>query len=118
MKHKINSINIFFDKLEIWEDINNGKSYKSEIHQAILSFLNDSSMENALSIYEIFFEAYWIGTQNEINPFIDLIKKMNTFEKNAGRLVTKQRDHFVHSVFVFILGLWQPKKHFEFLWLL
>jgi hypothetical protein len=105
MKNKVDYINSFFSELELWEDINEGKKHKSTIQRTVLSFLNDCSMENAIAVYESFFEAYWIGTQNESNPFIDLIRKMNLYERNAGRLLQKQRDHFVHSAFVFILGL-------------
>lgn len=98
-------VNNFFNELEIWEDINNKQNHKERIHKSILLFLDNCKMENAFRVYEEFFTAYWIGTQGDKNPFIELLQKMKLFEENAGQLLPKQRDHYVHSVYVFILGL-------------
>jgi hypothetical protein len=104
-KNMIKYINDFFNMLEIWEDIKSGKNYKNIIHQAILEFLKDRSPENATKVYVSFFEAYWIGIQTEKNPFVELVHKINAFEKRVGDLLARQRDHYLHSTFVFILGL-------------
>jgi hypothetical protein len=98
-------INNFFEQLEVWEDLNNNQSYKKQIHKSILQFLIKSDKENAFIVYKAFFDAYWIGSRNEHNPFIELLDKLKLFEENAGQLISKQRDHYVHSVYVFILGL-------------
>lgn len=96
---------LFFRSLEVYEDIENGKNYKSEIYASIVAFIQDSNSENAKRVYESFFKAYWIGIQYDKNPFIDLIQKIKQFEENAGILLSKQRDHYIHSVNVFLLGL-------------
>lgn len=101
----IEYVNDFFSQLEIWEDLNKKSNHRQSIHTSIIQFINNSNIENALSVYQTFFTAYWIGTQAEQNPFIELIEKMKAFEENAGVLLPKQRDHYVHSVYVFILGI-------------
>lgn len=91
--------------MEIYEDIYNGKSHKVEIYRSVRAFLADCRFETATQVWASFFTSYWIGTQSAKNPFTELIQKVNLFEKHAGVLLTKQRDHYVHSVLVFVLGL-------------
>lgn len=98
-------IHSFFNNLEIYEDIHNGKEYKQEIIDAICNFLNSTTADSAYKVYETFFNAYWIGISENENPFLILIEKVKTFEKLAGRLTPKQRDHYIHSVFVFLIGI-------------
>ena len=42
---------------------------------------------------------------SEPNTLLDLVETMEKYEKNTGMLIERQRDHFIHSVNVFILGL-------------
>ncbi|AKB19057.1 hypothetical protein [Methanosarcina sp. WWM596] len=95
----------FFNDLEIYEDLNNNKEYKQEIITAVRDFLKSADVDSAYKVYESFFKAYWIGTSEKENPFLILIEKMKNFEKLAGRLTSKQRDHYVHSAFVFLIGI-------------
>lgn len=99
------NIQKFFEKLEIWEDINNQKNYKYEIKQAILHFMDNPTENSAMNIYSNFFKAYWIGTQDDKNPFLEMIEKMKQYEQSGGQVILSQRDHLIHSVNVFILGL-------------
>lgn len=105
MSNSKNFINSFFDSLEIWEDVHNRNCYKKNIFNSILTFIDTPSSDTAFSVYENFLKAYWIGIQNERNPFIELLEKMKVYEENAGKLIRKQRDHYMHSVNVFILGI-------------
>jgi len=98
-------INDFINELEVWEDKNNNTKHKMEIHKALTRFIKDSNKDNAFLVYRVFFEAYWIGTQGSNNVFHELVEKMRLFEEHAGVLIPKQRDHYVHSVHVFLLGL-------------
>lgn len=41
----------------------------------------------------------------ESNTFLDLLDMMRSYEESAATLTAKQRDHYVHSVNVFLLGL-------------
>lgn len=103
----------FLDKLEIYEDLHSGKIYKKMISESIKNFIN-SPIDSAYSVYEAFFTAYWIGTQRKENPFLKLIENMKLFEELGGRLTLNQRDHFVHSVFVFLLGLGIYEQNYNY----
>ncbi|MFA5062819.1 MAG: hypothetical protein WC578_01930 [Candidatus Omnitrophota bacterium] len=99
------SLGNFFHELELYEDIHSGNRYKKDIAEAVFNFLKKNNESNAYKVYTSFFNAYWIGIQHPDNPFLKLQDTLRKFEENAGRLIDKQRDHYVHSVNVFILGL-------------
>ncbi len=95
----------FFDELEIFEDLEGGHCYKIFIRQAILEFIDRETKDTALAVYRTFFDSYRIALEGESNPFIDLLDVLKNYEENAAVLIDKQRDHYIHSVNVFILGL-------------
>lgn len=96
----------FFEELEIYEDIYNGKKYKESMLYSIKKFLECKTNDNAEEVYKNFFEAYWIGIQEKSeNPFLEILNKMHEYEKFGGKIVIKQRDHFIHSIEVFTLGI-------------
>ena len=97
--------NHFFDELEVFEDVSRGHCYKGFIRQAVLEFLENETKEKAFAVYETFFDSYRITLKGESNPFIDLLDVLRSYEENAATLIDKQRDHYIHSVNVFILGL-------------
>lgn len=98
-------INCFFNQLEVYEDVSNGHNYKAFMHQAVLGFLENETKKTALSVYEAFFDCYRIKIAGDTNPFIDLLDVLKSYEENAATLIDKQRDHYIHSVNVFVLGL-------------
>ena len=73
--------------------------------QSVYAFLHDETKDTAFQVYDIFFGTYRITLQGAKNPFIDLLDTLRTYEEKAATLIEKQRDHFVHSVNVFVLGL-------------
>lgn len=95
----------FFGELEVFEDIEYGHCYKIFIRQAIFEFLDNETKDNAFAVYRTFFDIYRIALKGEPNPFIDLLDVLKNYEENAAVLIDKQRDHYIHSVNVFILGL-------------
>jgi len=95
----------FFDGLEVYEDIARGHCYKIFMRQAIREFLDHETKETAFAVYRTFFDSYRITLQGSSNPFIDLLDVLKNYEENAAVLIDKQRDHYIHSVNVFILGL-------------
>jgi len=97
--------NLFFDELEVFEDMSRGHSYKAYLHQAVLEFLENETKVTAFAVYRSFFDSYRITLEGESNPFIDLLDVLLSYEERASTLIDKQRDHYVHSVNVFILGL-------------
>lgn len=98
-------ISNFFKKLELYEDIHNSKHHKKEIMASISRFLDLGDEKSAFNVYDAFFKAYWIGMQSKENPFLALTDTIRKYEEGAGRLIDKQRDHYVHSVNVFLLGI-------------
>ena len=97
--------NKFFDELEVFEDISRGHSYKAYLRQSVIEFLEDETKDTAFGVYRSFFDSYRITLEGETNPFIDLLDVLLSYEERASTLIDKQRDHYVHSVYVFILGL-------------
>ncbi len=95
----------FFDDLEVFEDIEKGHCYKIFMKQAIIEFLKNETKETAFNVYRTFFDSYRIKMEAQTNPFIDLLDVLKSYEQNASVLIDKQRDHYIHSVNVFILGL-------------
>lgn len=95
----------FFDELEVFEDTERGHCYKIFMRQAIREFLDNETKETAFAVYRAFFDSYRITIEGSSNPFIDLLDVLKSYEENAAALIDRQRDHYIHSVNVFILGL-------------
>ncbi len=97
-------VELFFDALEI-STTKHPERKKDFLAQSVYSFLQEESKDTAFHVYEIFFGTYRIMLKGAKNPFIDLLDTLRSYEERAATLIEKQRDHFVHSVNVFILGL-------------
>ncbi|WP_405295019.1 RyR domain-containing protein [Methanobrevibacter sp.] len=118
----------FFDMVELYDDKiefkdNHGKThfhdYKGLLKASIDVFLEYESSYTAYEVYETFLMIYQITPEDksevdenspkilisEPNNLLDLVNIMRKYEKNTGDLIDRQRDHFIHSVNVFILGL-------------
>ena len=105
MKNIKKYANLFFDMLEVYEDRSHGHNYKAYMHQAVLDFMQNESKETAFAVYKSFFDSYRIMMPGKDKCFIDLLDALLDYEENAATLIDKQRDHYIHSVNVFILGL-------------
>ena len=111
-------IDDFFNDLELYDDYKNGHNYKDLLHASVIRFLDFENTYTAYDIYENFFMIYQITdedkseekiTENkqvsESNTLLKLVNMMKDYEDNTGKLIEKQRDHFIHSIKVFLLGL-------------
>lgn len=107
--------NHFFDELEVFEDLSRGHSYKAFLRQAVIEFVDDQTKDSAFGVYRSFFDSYRITLEGRSNPFIDLLDVLLSYEERASTLIDKQRDHYVHSVNVFLLGLcvYSQNAHFR-----
>lgn len=105
MNNLRNYVEQFFDELEVYEDIHRGHNYKVFLRQSIYEFLECDTKETAFAVYQAFFDSYRITLDGEKNPFIDLLDILKSYEENASTLIDRQRDHYIHSVHVFVLGL-------------
>ena len=110
-------IDDFFDGLELYDDYNERHHYKKLLKASIDVFLQYESKYTAKDVYRMFFMIYQITDEDkskrqekmdlvgEPNTVLNLIEVMEKYEKNTGELIDRQRDHFIHSVNVFLLGL-------------
>ena len=69
--------------------------------RAISQFMETGLAENAFDVYFCYLEMF-IGKYNTSKKMIEMLAE---FEMNASSLLMKHRDHYSHSVYVFILGL-------------
>lgn len=110
-------IDSFFSDLKLYDDYRKKHDYKSLLKAAIDAFLQHESDYTAKEVYRIFFMIYQITDEDKSqrqedksiigqpNTLLHLVNVMETYEKNTGELIDRQRDHFIHSVNVFLLGL-------------
>lgn len=108
-------IDDFFNNIELYDDVHNDCDYKETLKTYIDMFLADQTKAAAYKIYETFFDIYRIVEEDKSkhqlnrtdnsNTLLKLVGIMKKYEENTGDLIDKQRDHFIHSVNVFLLGL-------------
>lgn len=98
-------IGIFFDTLELSADKDNQHNYKAFIRGSIDDFISKGTKDTAFEVYQTFLDSYQIVSEETNNPFVDLLDTLRKYEENASVLTDKQRDHYIHSVNVFLLGL-------------
>lgn len=94
----------FFSELRIASD-HAGSTKREALEQSVLEFLSDETKETAFDVYRIFFGTYRIILKGSKNPFLDLLDVLSAYEERAATLIEKQRDHYIHSVNVFVLGI-------------
>ena len=108
----------FFKDLELYDDYKNGHDYKRLLTSVIDVFFEYESNYTAFEVYQAFFMIYQIIPEDkseekvtktdivsEPNTLLDLVNIMKNYEQKTGDLIERQRDHFIHSVNVFLLGL-------------
>ena len=94
----------FFSALTMDSDRGGVHDYKSLLRSTVSAFLDRPDKERAFEVYSMFFDCYRVKLQGSAS-FIDLLDTLKSYEENAATLLDKQRDHYVHSVNVFLLGL-------------
>lgn len=118
----------FFEMITLYDDNKEFKDsngnvyhhdYKGLLKAAIDVFMEFESSYTAYEVYETFLMIYQITPEDksdvdesspnslisEPNTLLNLVRIMKDYEENTGDLINRQRDHFIHSVNVFILGL-------------
>ncbi len=71
------------------------------MERAIHRFLASGSANDAFDVYFCYLEMF-VGSYKSSRKMIELLSE---FEVNASSLLMKHRDHYSHSVYVFLLGL-------------
>jgi len=104
----VNNIKLYVEKffgfLDIGSDKDNLHYYKEYMATAASEFLDHETKELAYDVYSFFLDTYRINISGK-RSFIDLLDVLRKYEENAAVLSDKQRDHYIHSVNVFLLGL-------------
>ena len=64
-------------------------------------FMDSGATQDAYSVYYCFMEIF-LGSYGKSKKIVELLSE---YESNGSSLLMKHRDHFSHSVYVFVLGL-------------
>ena len=64
-------------------------------------FMDSGATQDAYSVYYCFMEIFF-GSYGKSKKIIELLSE---YESNGSSLLMKHRDHFSHSVYVFVLGI-------------
>src|SRR5665648_311949 len=113
MKSLKEYVSMFFKLLNIESDKNGIHFYKEYISSAIMEFLDDEIIKEAYDVYSFFLDIYRVNISGD-QSFIDLLDILRKYEENASVLNDKQRDHYIHSLNVFLLGLAIYSQNAEF----
>lgn len=93
----------FFDLLND-NEVNISASNLLCFQNSVLNFLNSGKKDDAFTVYFCFseiFKLFGAGYDNTQK----LLETLSDHEYHSGELLTKHRDHYSHSVYVFSLGL-------------
>jgi len=80
-----------------------GIEYVPFLQVAVDKFLAEETKNTAFAVYTSFFDCFRIHLEG--GSFVDLLDALQAYEEHSSVLLDKQRDHLIHSVNVFILGL-------------
>lgn len=97
------AVYLFFETLEL-EQTGVPARYHNYLKEALIQFSGNESKYAAGRVYDIFAE---INRQvdSERRPLVNLMDIMRAYEESASTFTEYHRDHFVHSVNVFLLGI-------------
>ncbi len=71
------------------------------LENAVNRFVDSGVAQDAFDVYFCYLEMF-VGEYGKVRSMIELLSE---FEENSGSLLMKHRDHYAHSVYVFVLGL-------------
>ena len=96
-------VEAFYDSVSLEAD-SSGHEYGMVLKESTLEFVRQQDKDSARYLFNGFFDVYRLNYHDD-KAVVDLLDLLRGFEENAGRLSAKQRDHYVHSANVFVLGL-------------
>jgi hypothetical protein len=91
---------IYTDVLNI--EMENSSKYL-ELYWSIHDFMESGSGRDAFNVYFLFIRH--ILNIEKYEDVKNVIEMLSNYESNAANLVMSHRDHYVHSVYVFLIGL-------------
>lgn len=92
----------FFDKLTLLGE--NAESDRVCFKKSLEQFLKSGNKEDAFIVYYCFSEVFKLFGNGYDNTQ-KLLEMLSDHEYHSGELLSKHRDHYCHSVYVFALGL-------------
>ncbi len=97
---------LFFDSIEYCglKNTRDSESDKTCFRQALNGFLKRGDKEDAFVVYFCFSELFKLFGEGYDNTK-KLLEMLSDHEYHSGELLSKHRDHYSHSVYVFALGL-------------
>ncbi|MCH5172342.1 MAG: hypothetical protein J1F31_05905 [Erysipelotrichales bacterium] len=106
MDSLVNLSDKFFDNLimKVKKSVEETESDKLCLQRSLQNFLKSGRKEDAFSVYFCFSEIFNLfgnGYENTKR----LLELLSDHEYHSGELLSKHRDHYSHSVYVFTLGL-------------
>ena len=106
MKTLFECSNKFFEMLDMscYDKQETAESDKLCFQNSLKQFLTSGKKEDAFSVYFCFSEIFKLFGQGYDN-IKKLIEMLSDHEYHSGELLSKHRDHYSHSVYVFALGL-------------
>ena len=96
----------FFEMIDMgdYEKPETAESDKLCFQNSLKQFLASGKKEDAFSVYFCFSEIFKLFGQGYENTK-KLLEMLSDHEYHSGELLSKHRDHYSHSVYVFALGL-------------
>ncbi len=96
----------FFTMFAIETEQNSAEAASDKLcfEKAMSKFLNSGLKEDAFVVYLCFCEIFKLFGQGYSNTK-KLLELLSDHEYHSGELLSKHRDHYSHSVYVFALGL-------------
>ena len=73
-------------------------------NKSLQDFIDNPSVANAEKVYLFFSGLYQLSDENEA-PLANMMDLMHSYEENVSRFTEKHRDHYIHSINVFLLGV-------------
>lgn len=71
------------------------------LENALVRFMRSGKKQDAFDVYFCYLDMF-VGDYDKTRRMIELLSE---YEANGSRLLMKFRDHYVHSVYVFLLGI-------------
>ncbi|MGN0270789.1 MAG: hypothetical protein ACI4CX_08875 [Candidatus Weimeria sp.] len=113
IRHRCEGLGYDLEDIRL-DDLNGDSAGRGQIPKAMEWDINRLCLENAIHVFvesglaEDAFDIYFCYLEMFIGEYSNsgkLIEQVAEFEQNASSLLMKHRDHYSHSVYVFLIGL-------------
>ena len=115
--HKVNAVEDYYGKSFSGKQIPYNMQMDIDrlcLERTLRDFLAEGTARQAYLVYFCYLEMFWTDGEGRDRPR-RMIELLSAFEQNVSPLLRRHRDHFVHSVNVFAIGLaiYQQSERFR-----